>query len=60
MFVDSILNEAETKDLLRIISIQNKPVQDVLNEVKEKFVSKELLSCKALATMISSGVCLQS
>lgn len=60
MFVDSILNEAETKDLLRIISIQNKPVQDILNEVKEKFAMKELLCCKALATLISSGVCPQS
>lgn len=60
MFVDSILNEAETKDLLRIISIQNKPVQDLLTEVKEKFASKELLSFKALATLISSGVCPQS
>lgn len=56
MFAECILTEAEVKDLLRIIGPISRPIQEMLNEVKEKFAAKEFLFCRALAALLSSSV----
>jgi hypothetical protein len=56
MFAESLLSEAELKDLLKLLGTQNKPIQDILAEAKEKFGSKEFLFCKTLASLLASGV----
>lgn len=56
MFADCILGEAEVRELLKTIGQQGKTVQDLLNEVRDKFGLKEFLFLKALASLITSGV----